>query len=275
MSKKDRINSMRLESGKLPAYAWPGGYPLYYLTADNGILCPACANGENGSLASADLDPNCREDRQWLLVDCDVHYEGAPLVCDHCNAEIESAYGNPDADREADENNAALENEDGCTDPSVRNDADDSPEFSVIEYSSFFAVRHNPTGEEAPMGDGVDTLFDDEGLKAYVPGTPGFVELWQDVLNADADETRSAYFGHLDDSDDILTLEPCEPEDGDLITEDHKTFREVGSSKRNPALVVGEDEEMSESLRLYMIRENWYPTVWFLSDHGNYQILDY
>lgn len=86
----------RDENGKLPAYAWPGGYPIFYLTADNGILCPDCANGGNGSLASEHLDPECPDDNQWRLVACDVHYEGGSLECDHCGAEIQSAYGDPE-----------------------------------------------------------------------------------------------------------------------------------------------------------------------------------
>lgn len=45
-----------------------------------------------------------------------------------------------------------------------------SKTLSVIEYSSFFAVRHNPSGDENPMGDGVDTLSDEDG-KALVPGS--------------------------------------------------------------------------------------------------------
>lgn len=70
--------------------------------------------------------------------------------------------------------------------------------FSVIEYSSFFAVRHNPSGDERPMGDGVDTLFDDD--KALWPGTPGFIETWEQVLNADEQCTLEAYFPrHLAD----------------------------------------------------------------------------
>jgi len=67
------------------------------------------------------------------------------------------------------------------------------PMFSVIEYSSFFAVRHNPSGDEHPMSDGVDALFDGEG-QALVPGTSGFIETWADALNADEQETLEAYF---------------------------------------------------------------------------------
>lgn len=71
--------------------------------------------------------------------------------------------------------------------------------FSVIEYSSFFAVRHNPSGEEHPMGDGVDTLFDEDG-RALMPGTPAFIELWEEVLNANEQSTLEAYFPqHADD----------------------------------------------------------------------------
>lgn len=73
-------------SEKLPSYAWPGGYPIYYLCADSGILCPDCANGPD--VAGADAD-----DKQWHVVAGDVHWEGDPLICDHCNTQIESAYG--------------------------------------------------------------------------------------------------------------------------------------------------------------------------------------
>lgn len=65
--------------------------------------------------------------------------------------------------------------------------------FTVIEYSSFFAVRHFPLGDEHPMGDGVDTLFDEDG-HALCPGVPGFIETWESVLNADEQSTLEAYF---------------------------------------------------------------------------------
>lgn len=65
--------------------------------------------------------------------------------------------------------------------------------FCVIEYSSFFAVRHNATGDEHPMGDGVDTLFDNDGT-ALSPGSPGFVETWEETLNSDEHSTLEAYF---------------------------------------------------------------------------------
>lgn len=68
-----------------------------------------------------------------------------------------------------------------------------SQTFTVVEYISFFAVRHNPSGVEHPMGDGVDTLFDEDGT-SLVPGSPSFIASWEDVLNADAWTTLEAYF---------------------------------------------------------------------------------
>ena len=82
------------EQGKLIAYAWPGGYPIFYPAKDGGMICPDCANGKNGSEATE--DPR-QWSSQWLLVGSDVYWEGPTEQCAHCNGEIESAYGDPDA----------------------------------------------------------------------------------------------------------------------------------------------------------------------------------
>jgi hypothetical protein len=75
--------------------------------------------------------------------------------------------------------------------------------FTVIEYSSFFAVRLNATGEEVPMGDGVDSLIveDEDETVTLSPGTIGFVETWTETLNESADETMAAYFP---DNEDVI-----------------------------------------------------------------------
>jgi hypothetical protein len=65
--------------------------------------------------------------------------------------------------------------------------------FTVIEYLSFFAVRDTETGQERPIGDGVDTLFDADG-DSISPETPSFCEQWAEALNADQAETMAAYF---------------------------------------------------------------------------------
>lgn len=88
-----QLAEIRDDNGLLPTYAWPGGYPVFYLAADNGILCPDCANGENGSECCGELDADCPSDDQWIIVAHDIHWEGEPIVCEHCDAQIQSAYG--------------------------------------------------------------------------------------------------------------------------------------------------------------------------------------
>ena len=88
-----KLEGVRNDDGALVSYVWPGGYPVVYLTADGGVLCPNCANmAEREGLTG---DPH---DSQWHIVAHKIHFEGAPHYCDHCAAEIESAYGGQDED---------------------------------------------------------------------------------------------------------------------------------------------------------------------------------
>jgi hypothetical protein len=82
-------NSGAFPNGEVAKYAWPGGYPLYYFTADGGALCPGCVNENIRTITSAALDG---DDKQWEVVARDVNWEDAHLACDHCNKRIESAY---------------------------------------------------------------------------------------------------------------------------------------------------------------------------------------
>lgn len=73
--------------GSLPSYAWPGGYPLYYVSAEGETFCPACAT------RFAD-DVELREQEGVsAIADWDVNWEDAELVCEQCGLLIESAYG--------------------------------------------------------------------------------------------------------------------------------------------------------------------------------------
>ena len=73
--------------GALPKYAWPGGYPLFYLDAGNNLLCPKCANAN--------------EEYNDKLVAYDVNYEDQNMHCDDCGARIEPAYEADDDDEDA------------------------------------------------------------------------------------------------------------------------------------------------------------------------------
>jgi hypothetical protein len=66
-------------------YAWPGGYPMFGLTQDNGILCHRCAR-DNVRLVLG-------EDPQWAIVAAQINWE-SELYCDNCSTKIEAAYEN-------------------------------------------------------------------------------------------------------------------------------------------------------------------------------------
>ena len=72
------------------AYAWPGGYPLYFICDDSAALCFACGRKELRHIA-----PSIRSKARdgWRVVACDTNYEDSSLYCDNCSSQIESAYG--------------------------------------------------------------------------------------------------------------------------------------------------------------------------------------
>jgi hypothetical protein len=84
------------EDGTYPAYAWPGGYPIIYIMGDGAVICPGCANRENGSIAVDESEDDGMSDKSWTIVASDVHWEGGPEECAHCGKMIESAYGTGD-----------------------------------------------------------------------------------------------------------------------------------------------------------------------------------
>lgn len=84
------LSDLERVNGKLPAFAWPGGYPILYLDRDNSVLCADCATK---SLDDADELP------QFKPVDFYVFYEGPSDFCAQCNIEIESAYGEPEEEQ--------------------------------------------------------------------------------------------------------------------------------------------------------------------------------
>lgn len=80
------------EQGEFDAYAWPGGYPIYYICEDGEALCPKCCNENKELIAEAEE----YLDRQWQIVGRDINYEDPDLYCAHCCERIESAYAEED-----------------------------------------------------------------------------------------------------------------------------------------------------------------------------------
>lgn len=78
----------RDEDGTYTKFAWPGGYPVFYIVADCGVLCADCANGPECRQAQADYP----DDNQWRIIAGEINYEDPFLTCDNCGDRIESAY---------------------------------------------------------------------------------------------------------------------------------------------------------------------------------------
>lgn len=71
-------------------WAWPGGYPKYFVAADGEALSFEAAR-ENQRLVEQAIED---EDRRngWCVVGVDVNWEDPNLYCAHTNERIQSAY---------------------------------------------------------------------------------------------------------------------------------------------------------------------------------------
>jgi len=74
-------------------YAWPGGYPLYFITADGGALSFESVRGNFREILLAMR----RNDGAsgWKVVAVETNWEDPELYCDHSGGRIESAYAEP------------------------------------------------------------------------------------------------------------------------------------------------------------------------------------
>lgn len=63
-----------------------------------------------------------------------------------------------------------------------------------------------------------------------------------------------------------------EPEEGDLVTNDHIIFWQDGKAALQVSRGASE-QEMWNTIEAFMERENFFPNVWFVSDHGNAHLM--
>lgn len=75
-----KLGLERDADGQLPSYAWPGGYPLFYLDKRGNVYCPSCASQVTCDYYTDSIEA------------CDANYEDTDLYCDGCSTRIESAY---------------------------------------------------------------------------------------------------------------------------------------------------------------------------------------
>lgn len=77
-------------------YAWPGGYPLYIVTADGAALSIDAARAEWAQIVRATLQ--CDRYSGWCAEGADINWEDGALYCAHSGKRIESAYAEDDAE---------------------------------------------------------------------------------------------------------------------------------------------------------------------------------
>ena len=70
-------------------YAWPGGYPIYFVAHDGESFCFSCAKSEARWITDS---INNKDDDGWRVIGADINWEDSNLCCAHCNDKIESAY---------------------------------------------------------------------------------------------------------------------------------------------------------------------------------------
>ena len=71
-------------------YAWPGGYPLYFITSDGAALSFDTVK-ENYRIILQSVRHQMRDG--WQVVACEINWEDSGLYCDHTGQRIQSAYG--------------------------------------------------------------------------------------------------------------------------------------------------------------------------------------
>lgn len=76
------------------AYAFPGGYPRFFITHDGEALSFDSAKENQKQIAEAIETYDKNSD--WLVIGCDINWEDSSLICAHSNKKIESAYGDLD-----------------------------------------------------------------------------------------------------------------------------------------------------------------------------------
>ena len=71
-------------------WAWPGGYPLFFVTSDGEALSFRSAEQEQETISEAIAEG--RKDDSWFVIGVEINYEDAELYCCHSGERIESAY---------------------------------------------------------------------------------------------------------------------------------------------------------------------------------------
>jgi hypothetical protein len=163
------IKEYRNDSGRFPRFSSVGCYTILYLCQDGGHICGDCVSGDNGSEVGSDdvVYDDGTSDPQWTVIGAGTYDEGPTLQCDHCQEDIESSYGDPNAPK------IKLDNM----------DRDDGSVLVTCEDSDVAEEHHSIAGSnwEAPS--------DMTGAYAIISDSPDLVaELEKEGYDVDSSE---------------------------------------------------------------------------------------
>lgn len=79
-------------------YAWPGGYPCYFITSNGEALSFDGCLEQLKTVMEATSYPDDRSG--WGVVGVEVNWEDPDLFCAHTSKRIKSAYAEPEAETE-------------------------------------------------------------------------------------------------------------------------------------------------------------------------------
>jgi hypothetical protein len=77
-------------------YAWPGGYPLYFVTSDGAALSFEAVRQEWRQIVWSHL--HNLTSSGWHIDGVYINWEDNNLYCDHTSQKIESAYDEDESD---------------------------------------------------------------------------------------------------------------------------------------------------------------------------------
>lgn len=72
-------------------YAWPGGYEMYFICKDGGVLCAECVRGHRNEIEAA----REYDDAQWDIVAVHSEADTDSQDCDHCGRVIIEDWDKP------------------------------------------------------------------------------------------------------------------------------------------------------------------------------------
>lgn len=75
-------------------YAWPGGYPCYFVTSDGASLSWLAVQNNRRAILEAIAG---KLSDGWRVIGMDINWEDSALYCDDTGERIESAYAEDEA----------------------------------------------------------------------------------------------------------------------------------------------------------------------------------